>query len=198
MDRKEFSHIRRQLGKTQRQMAQLLGTSQKAMETFEQGWRDISLSTERQALFLMALRSSQKKVKPCWVIKGCAERTRQHCPAWEVSGSSAGRSARARCWETGTRRSTYVAAAQYSWASSRRRRESTSSTVRGPSLRPLDAKGSIAVSRDRRYGESTKEMIPHVLRRRVCSALDGEKLRRCASPSRTESRTSKSNRDECR
>ena len=34
MDKKEFSHIRRQLGKTQKQMAQLLCTSQKAIESF--------------------------------------------------------------------------------------------------------------------------------------------------------------------
>ncbi len=84
MDKEEFSHIRRQLGKTQKQMAQLLGVSPKAIESFEQGWRDIPVHTERQTLFLVALKSSQnKKVRPCWVIKGCAEKTRQNCPAWE-------------------------------------------------------------------------------------------------------------------
>ena len=65
-------------------MAQLLGVSSKAIESFEQGWRDIPVSTERQVLFLMVLKSSQnKKVKPCWVIKRCPEKSRQNCPAWE-------------------------------------------------------------------------------------------------------------------
>ena len=43
MNKKEFSQIRHDLGKTQKQMAQLLGTSLKAVQSFEQGWRDIPL-----------------------------------------------------------------------------------------------------------------------------------------------------------
>ena len=53
MDKKEFSQIRHHLGKTQRQMAQLLGTSPKAIQSFEQGWRNVPVHIERQALFLM-------------------------------------------------------------------------------------------------------------------------------------------------
>jgi len=84
MDKTEFSHIRHHLGKTQRQMAQLLGTSPKAIQSFEQGWRDIPVSAERQVLFLMALKSHQdKKASPCWSIRRCSEETRQQCPAWE-------------------------------------------------------------------------------------------------------------------
>ena len=59
MNKKEFSQIRRNLGKTQKQMAQLLGTSLKAIQSFEQGWREIPLPVERQALFPMALKSFQ-------------------------------------------------------------------------------------------------------------------------------------------
>jgi hypothetical protein len=84
VDKTEFSHIRHHLGKTQRQMAQLLGTSPKAIQSFEQGWRDIPVSAERQVLFLMVLKSSQnKKASPCWSIRRCSEETRQQCPAWE-------------------------------------------------------------------------------------------------------------------
>jgi putative transcriptional regulator len=84
MDKKEFSQIREQLGKTQKQMAQLLGTSLKAIQSFEQGWRNIPVHTERQVLFLMALQGAQgKKASPCWVMKGCSEKIRQNCPAWE-------------------------------------------------------------------------------------------------------------------
>ena len=85
MNKKEFSQIRRDLGKTQKQMAQLLGTSLKAIQSFEQGWRDIPAYVERQALFLMALKSSQnKRTGPCWVVKRCSEKIRQQCSAWEL------------------------------------------------------------------------------------------------------------------
>ena len=50
MDKKEFSEIRRRLGKTQKQMAQLLGTSPKTIQGFDQGWRNIPVHTERQML----------------------------------------------------------------------------------------------------------------------------------------------------
>ncbi len=85
MDKKEFSHVRRLLGKTQKQMAQLLGVSHKAMQSFEQGWRSVPVHIERQALFLMALKSfHSNKTKPCWVVKRCSEKIRQECPAWEL------------------------------------------------------------------------------------------------------------------
>ena len=61
MDKKEFSQIRRKLGKTQTQMAQLLGTSPKAIQSFEQGWRRVPVHIERQVLFLIALKYSRKK-----------------------------------------------------------------------------------------------------------------------------------------
>ena len=48
MNKKEFSQIRNQLGKTQMQMAQLLGVSLKAIQSFEQGWREIPVHAERQ------------------------------------------------------------------------------------------------------------------------------------------------------
>ena len=41
MDSKEFSYIRQKLNKTQKQMAQLLGTSIKAVTSYEQGWRTV-------------------------------------------------------------------------------------------------------------------------------------------------------------
>jgi len=84
MDKKEFSKIRRQLGKTQSQMAQLLGTSFKAIQSFEQGWRNISLHIERQVLFLFAFKNPYNRINvPCWVIKECRIEWRQNCPAWE-------------------------------------------------------------------------------------------------------------------
>lgn len=84
MEREEFSRIRHYLGKTQRQMAQILGTSPKAIQSFEQGWRTIPMHSERQILFLLSLkRAGNKESKPCWVTRRCPAETRQSCPAWE-------------------------------------------------------------------------------------------------------------------
>ena len=58
MEKKEFSEIRHHLGKTQLQMAQLVGVSLKAIQSFEQGWRNIPVHTERQVLFLLASKKS--------------------------------------------------------------------------------------------------------------------------------------------
>ena len=84
MDSEEFAQIRGHLGKTQKELAQLLGVSSKAIESFEQGWRSVPTHTERHLLFLLALRGSHgKRNKPCWVIQKCPMRTRLNCPAWE-------------------------------------------------------------------------------------------------------------------
>jgi hypothetical protein len=84
MGKKELLKIRRHLGKTQIQLSQLLGNSLKAVQSFEQGWRNIPVHTERQVLFLLSLKkSSHKKNGPCWVIRKCPVEIKQNCPAWE-------------------------------------------------------------------------------------------------------------------
>ncbi len=84
MGKKEFSEIRRHFGKTQSQLAQLLGISLKAIESFEQGWRKIPVHTERQVLFLLSLvKSPRQRNRPCWVIQECPREVKQNCPAWE-------------------------------------------------------------------------------------------------------------------
>jgi len=84
MEKKEFSRIRLSLGKTQVQMAHLLGVSPKAVQSFEQGWRKVPTHIERQVLFLLAAKKSPpQKAKPCWETLKCPVETRQNCPAWE-------------------------------------------------------------------------------------------------------------------
>lgn len=84
MDNKEFHSLRKKLQKTQKQMSQLLGTSLKAIQSFEQGWRKVPVHVERQVLFLQALkRGVSEEVRPCWDIRGCPPQTLQTCPAWE-------------------------------------------------------------------------------------------------------------------
>ena len=84
MEKKELSTARQYLGKTQSQMAQLLGVSLKAIQSFEQGWRNIPVHIERQVLFLLASKKPPpQKERPCWVIRKCLMEIRQNCPAWE-------------------------------------------------------------------------------------------------------------------
>ncbi len=84
MKKREFSQIRYSLEKTQDQLAELLGISLKAVQSFEQGWRNIPVHTERQLLFLLVLkRSYGKRNGSCWVIRKCPVEIKQKCPAWE-------------------------------------------------------------------------------------------------------------------
>lgn len=84
MEKKEFTKIRLHLGKTQGQMAQLLGVSLKAIQSFEQGWRKVPAYIERQALFLLAMKNApSEKARLCWETKKCPLETRRNCPAWE-------------------------------------------------------------------------------------------------------------------
>jgi len=84
MDKIAFSKYRKLLNKTQKEMAQLLGTSIKAVHSYEQGWRAIPVHVERQVFFLVSnRRDAPKKQKSCWTIKKCPPKQKKQCPAWE-------------------------------------------------------------------------------------------------------------------
>jgi DNA-binding XRE family transcriptional regulator len=84
LDHNEFGFLRQKLGKTQKQMAELLGISLKAIQSFEQGWRKVPIHIERQVLFLMAAKvQTSKNSRPCWDVRGCSSKNRLSCPAWE-------------------------------------------------------------------------------------------------------------------
>ncbi len=84
MEKKEFKLIRKKLGKTQKQLAELLGTSLKAIHSYEQGWRNIPVHAERQLLFLLSRKGKpSKKPKSCWILKKCPSKRKKSCPAWE-------------------------------------------------------------------------------------------------------------------
>jgi len=84
LESKEFSQFRKKLKKTQKQMAELLGTSLKAIHSYEQGWRSIPTHVERQLYFLLSRsRDSQSGRKSCWAIKKCPPDQKKQCPAWE-------------------------------------------------------------------------------------------------------------------
>ncbi|MFC1988138.1 helix-turn-helix domain-containing protein [Chloroflexota bacterium] len=82
MDNREFLHIRRFLRKTQEELARLLCVSPRAIQSFEQGWRNIPASAERQLLFLLSFkRSSEENTGPCWDIRSCPAEWRENCTA---------------------------------------------------------------------------------------------------------------------
>jgi hypothetical protein len=84
MDSEEFKYYRKSLNRTQKQIAELLGTSLKAIHSYEQGWRTVPPAVERQMFFLVSrLEENRKNRKPCWQIKKCPTEQKKKCPAWE-------------------------------------------------------------------------------------------------------------------
>jgi DNA-binding XRE family transcriptional regulator len=84
MDKAEFYNLRKRLKKTQLELARLLGTSIKAVHSYEQGWRLVPAHVERQLLYLVAMaRTKMGERPPCWAAKDCPAERRARCPAWE-------------------------------------------------------------------------------------------------------------------
>lgn len=84
MDKQEFSYLRKKLNKTQKQMAQLLGVSIKAVHSYEQGWRTVPPAVERQMFFLISRINADGSTRTnCWDIRNCPEEVRTSCPAWQ-------------------------------------------------------------------------------------------------------------------
>ena len=82
----EFAALRKRFEKTQKQMAQLLGVSIKAVHSYEQGWRSVPDYVEKQLLLLsISFRGRHARQKDCWVINKCPASVRRGCPAWEFS-----------------------------------------------------------------------------------------------------------------
>jgi len=86
MEKEKIIQIRRFLGKTQKELAQLLGVSLKAVQSFEQGWRKIPVHVERQILFLLVQKNTTiAKAPTCWDDLNCPDELREKCPAWEFN-----------------------------------------------------------------------------------------------------------------
>ena len=84
MTKKEFSRIRKMLKKTQKETAILMGISQKAVESYEQGLRNIPRNIERIMYFLLFKLNMDKleQGELCWNEKGCSPEIRRNCVAW--------------------------------------------------------------------------------------------------------------------
>lgn len=89
MNRQEFSKVRHDLGKTQMQMAELLGISVKGIQSFEQGWREVPAPVERYILILLGMkRAHTVRGRACWSVKKCSQKTRRMCPVWEFQAGN--------------------------------------------------------------------------------------------------------------
>lgn len=88
MEKLLFANMRKQLSKTQRELAELLGVSVKSVSSYEQGWRNIPPHVERQLYFLYSRRKEVTERKNCWDVKNCPEERKTKCPAWEFKSGS--------------------------------------------------------------------------------------------------------------
>ena len=82
MKKEEFRQLRKKLGRTQKQLAVLLGMSAKTIQFYENGRRAIPGYIQRNIFYLLIKqREKDNKLKPCWDQKDC--RLKENCPAWE-------------------------------------------------------------------------------------------------------------------
>ena len=85
MDRQMFKIARHILSQTQVSFSKLLGVSLKAVQSYEQGYRQIPVHIERKVYFFLSqsrtLSSNTKK--NCWDRKKC--KSKHDCPAWEFN-----------------------------------------------------------------------------------------------------------------
>ena len=93
--------LRDRMGLSQREMAELLGVSKKAIESYEQGWRNVPPHVEQMVLLHTILLRGRdlRKVKACWQQKDYDRAVCAQCPArhihapgfcWLVTGTLCG------------------------------------------------------------------------------------------------------------
>jgi DNA-binding XRE family transcriptional regulator len=84
MEKEKFVNYRKQLGLTQKELAQLLVTSIKTIHSYEQGYRNIPENIERQLLYLFSQKKTLRgRPRPCWVQSCCPPERKKKCPAWK-------------------------------------------------------------------------------------------------------------------
>ncbi len=84
MEGADVARLRATLGKSQRELAELLGISLKAVESYEQGWRKVPAHIERILYFLL-FKLNEGRIEaeePCWESKDCPDDRRSKCVAF--------------------------------------------------------------------------------------------------------------------
>lgn len=77
--------IRQVIGHTQAELGATLGVSAKAVQSWEQGWREVPDRVMTQLLVLLALyrRRTMEEV-PCWEVRHCPPGSRDRCSAFAI------------------------------------------------------------------------------------------------------------------
>jgi DNA-binding XRE family transcriptional regulator len=77
--------IRKQMGRTQAELGTALSVSTKAVESYEQGWRQVPVRVMIQLLVLLAIhRRHPIDDLPCWKIRRCSRDARDRCPSYTI------------------------------------------------------------------------------------------------------------------
>jgi len=85
------------MGRTQKEMALALGISEKAVQSYEQGWRKVPVRVMIQLLVLLALyRKHTIDDVPCWEIRKCSSAQREKCASFTVGRGQF-------CWFVGSK-----------------------------------------------------------------------------------------------
>jgi DNA-binding transcriptional regulator YiaG len=84
MDCYGFARARSLLGKSQKDLAALLGVSLKAVESYEQGWRKVPSNMERIVYFLLFKLKGEALAgeAPCWEARLCPDEVKENCVSW--------------------------------------------------------------------------------------------------------------------
>jgi len=86
-DKETVKLIRRKIGMTQAEIAHALGVSIRAIQSYEQGWRDTPTHIMVQLLVLVAAyRASTTKRPACWDVRGCSTEGQKKCPCHHTDG----------------------------------------------------------------------------------------------------------------
>lgn len=89
--------IRGIMGRTQVEVASALGVSVKAIQSYEQGWRNVPVRVMIQLLVLLALyRKHTMDDVPCWEIRKCSPAQRESCTSFTVGRGQF-------CWFVGSK-----------------------------------------------------------------------------------------------
>jgi len=78
--------LRLLLAVTQAELASALGISAKAIQSYEQGWRETPLRIIKQMLTLVAMnRNGEVRSKLCWIVRSCEADMVSTCPANKIT-----------------------------------------------------------------------------------------------------------------
>jgi transcriptional regulator with XRE-family HTH domain len=81
-----LKRVRGILGRTQEELAVALGVSAKAIQSYEQGWRNVPVRVVVQLLVLLALHEKRSADDlPCWKVRKCSQAARAECPSYTMT-----------------------------------------------------------------------------------------------------------------